>query len=103
MTSARSADPRRSECWLTVPKLKVVGLRFQPMGCWGTTTGAGMKPPSVPIMIQSGPLVAGSGMPLGQSAYWFAGATLTGTIFTSVQTVGSAGVGLQGVLGVPGT
>jgi len=55
------------------------------MGCWGTTTGFGRKPPSVPIMIQDGPLVAGSGMPLGVSAYWFAGATLTGTILTSVQ------------------
>ena len=50
----------------------------------GTTSGAGMKPPSLPIMIQSGPLVAGSGMPLGQSAYWF-GAPATGTILTSVQ------------------
>ena len=45
----------------------------------------GMKPPSVPIRIQSGPFVNGSGMPLGVSAYWFAGATLTGTILTSVQ------------------
>ena len=33
-------------------------------------------------------------MPLGVSAYWFAGATLTGTILTSVQTVGSAGVAI---------
>ena len=30
---------------------------FQPMGWLGITTGAGRKPPSVPIWIQSGPFV----------------------------------------------
>ena len=44
---------------------------------------------------------SGSGMPLGVSAYWFAGATLTGTILTSVQLSGSA-VPAQTVVGLPG-
>ena len=63
-----------------------------PIGCCGITTGAGMKPPSVPIWIHGGPAFVGSGMPLGVSAYWFAGATLTGTILTSVQLVTGTGV-----------
>jgi hypothetical protein len=87
---------------LTTPKLKVVGLRFQPTGCWGTTTGFARKPPSVPIMIQSGPLFAGSGMPLGQSAYWF-GAPATETIATSVQSVGGTALTpSQRTVAVPG-
>ena len=62
---------------------------LKPIGCCGTTTGAGMKPPSVPIWIHAGPAVAGSGIPLAVSANWFAGLTLTGTILTSVQLVGA--------------
>ena len=53
ITSARSAGPRSSECWSTLPTLKVVGFWFQVIGwCW-TIAGAGRKPPSVPIWIQS--------------------------------------------------
>src|SRR5512146_2362734 len=85
MTSARSAGIRNSECWLTMPKLKYAGSRLYPIGCCGMTTGAGVKPPSVPIWIHDGPAVVGSGMPLGVSPYWLAGLTLTGTILTSVQ------------------
>src|SRR5512143_2178020 len=85
MTSARSAGIRYSECWLTMLKLNWPVFMLKPIGCWGTTTGAGMKPPSVPIWIHGGPAVVGAGIPLAVSANWFAGLTLAGTIFISVQ------------------
>ena len=80
-------------------KLNWPVFMLKPIGCWGTTTGAGVKPPSVPIWIHAGPAFAGSGIPLGVSANWFAGLTLTGTILTSVQSVG---VALQAVVAVEG-
>ena len=55
MTSARSAGASSSECWSTLPTSKRVGSVIQVVGWAGTTTGAGRKPPSVPIWIQFGP------------------------------------------------
>ncbi len=50
ITSARSAGANNSECWSTLPTSKRVGSMIQVVGCWpSTTTGAGRKPPSVPI------------------------------------------------------
>src|SRR5512136_2381079 len=84
-----------------MPKLNCPVFMLKPIGFCGTTTGAGMKPPSVPIWIHGGPAVAGSGIPLAVSANWFAGLTLTGTIFTSVQLAeGEAEV--HTVVGEPG-
>ena len=71
-TSARSAGPRSSECWSTLPALNTVGSVTHVVTCGGMTTGAGRKPPSVPIWTQSGPgglrSVSGVGKTLGGSA-----------------------------------
>src|SRR5512135_2911531 len=80
-------------------KLNWPVFMLKPIGCCGTTTGAGVKPPSVPIWIHGGPAVVGSGIPLAVSANWFAGLTFTGTIATSVQSVR---VAPQAVIAVEG-
>ena len=86
MTSARSAGPSSSAWSETLPTLNVSGSRFQMTGWFGITTGLGRKPPSVPIWMNSGPLVAGSGTPpsrpscghiSGQSGLGEAGTILT--------------------------
>jgi len=87
-TSARSAGASSSEWLETLPMLKVVGSRFQSIGWFGITAGAGRNPPSVPIWIHSGPAVAGSGTPpsrpsVGQSSGKPA-VGAAGTILTSV-------------------
>ena len=46
ITSERSAGMMNSECWLTMPKLNWPVFMLNPIGCCGTTTGAGVKPPS---------------------------------------------------------
>ena len=58
MTSARSAGPRMSvppRLLSTFPTLNIVGSRFQLTGWLGSSTGAGRKPPSVPIWMNAGP------------------------------------------------
>ena len=59
IASARSAGASRSECWSTFPTSNRVGSVIHVVGCWPSmTVGAGRKPPSLPIAIQSGPAVA---------------------------------------------
>src|SRR5690242_19411917 len=92
-TSARSAGASSSECLSALPKSKRVGSVIQVMGWLGTVTGAGRKPPSVPIWIQLGPAgllaVSGVGKTFGSVC-----AASTSDVFSatslSVPVVGSA-------------
>ncbi len=68
------------------------GCSYSLTGVFGSTAGAGRKPPSVPIWIIDGPAVAGSGTPpslpsVGQVAGHFVepGCGIAGTILTSVR------------------
>src|SRR5512134_2690976 len=96
MTSCRSAGAVSSECWSTLPALNTVGSLTQVVGWAGMTTGAGRKPPSVPIAIQSGPSVPATGV--GKTVESSrAAATSSGFNATSVQAtpvLSGAGLGL---------
>ena len=53
-----------SECIsVEMPKSKVPWFQFQSAGCVGRTAGAGRKPASVPIWMNDGPMLVGSGTP----------------------------------------
>ena len=63
MTSALSAGPSSSACLSTIPNMNIKKSLIQVTGWFCTTTGAGRKPPSVPIRMNDGPMKAGSGTP----------------------------------------
>ena len=96
ITSALSAAAIRSACLSAFPKSNLVGSVTQVIGWFGTTTGAGRNPPSVPIWMNDGPRVAGSGTPPSlPSVGQLAGkpeVAMAGTILTSVLFLPSADV-----------
>src|ERR1017187_4389730 len=61
MTSARSAGPRKRPWVATLPTVTLFGLVSKSVGVGGITTGAGRRPPSVPIWIHAGPAKSGFG------------------------------------------
>ncbi|OPY91811.1 MAG: hypothetical protein A4E73_01769 [Syntrophaceae bacterium PtaU1.Bin231] len=98
MTSALSAGPSMSVpppsfCCRTIPAVKSVGSTFQLTGWFGSSTGFGRKPPSLPIWMIAGPLVDGSGAPPSRpSAGHIAGKPAVGAAGTMATSVRSAGV-----------
>ena len=87
ITSARSAGASSSECLSTLPTSKRVGSVIHVVSCWpSTTTGLGRNPPSVPIWIQSGPLVAALCTGVGKT---------TGSVCACASSSGSSATSLS--------
>ncbi len=86
ITSARSAGASASECRSTLPTSKRVGSVIQVVSCWpSTTAGAGKKPPSEPMWIQSGPLVEALCTGVGKT---------TGSVWAAASSCGSSATSL---------